>query len=364
MTRKKTTTEPSQGDLFDPAAMAEAMEKRATGTITRLPESEPAVDPGRPEPDPAAQDDASMIPVDKRRVEQAVSMLEEGLSHQDRWYIHSVLAQCFLPYRNPKSDDWVRTSGDYGIAIQGGIVSDPGSVEGARKAGVPFGAKPRLINCYVQTHALKYRTPVVPIESSMSAFMRALGFKVTGGKTGTITLFRDQATRLAASNWTIWGANPKKGGIEHVKVSPYSKMNLWFPTDPDQHTLWPSEVELTREFYEHLKDHAIPYDFRALGLVRESARAQDVYLWMTQRLYRIPKNQPLILGPRQLFQHFGGGMKSVDSFHSHFKRALRLACLAYPDANVESLGRGRYSFKRSKPPIPKVSLLIGKPTES
>ena len=299
-----------------------------------------------------------MIPIDKRRVEQAVSMVEEGLSHEDRWYIHSVLAQCFLPYRNPNADEWIRTSGDYGIAIQSGIISDPGSVTGARKAGMPFGAKPRLINCYVQTYALKHKTPVVPIESSMSAFMRSLGFAVTGGKKGTIASFRDQATRLAASNWTIWGANPAKGGIEHVKVSPYSRMNLWFPTDPDQHTLWPSEVELTREFYDHLIDHAIPYDFRALSVVRENARAQDIYLWMTQRLHRIPAHQPLVMGPAQLFEHFGGGMKSVDSFHSHFKRALKLACLAYEHANVDTLGRGRYAFKRSKPPIPKVAITV------
>lgn len=287
-------------------------------------------------------------------------MVDEGLSHQDRWYIHSVLAQCFLPYRNPNADEWVRTSGDYGIAIQSGMIRDPSSETGASKPGMPFGAKPRLINCYVQTHALKYKTPVVPIESSMSSFMRALGFKVTGGKTGTIALFRDQATRLAASNWTIWGKNPTQGGFDHVKVSPYSRMNLWFPADPDQHTLWPSEVELTREFFEHLKDHAIPYDFRALSIVRENARAQDVYLWMTQRLYRIPKNQPLVMGPKQLFDHFGGGMKSIDGFHTHFQRALRLACLAYEHANVEALGRGRYAFKRSKPPIPKVRLFVDK----
>ena len=326
MTDKNPTTKPIQGDLF-PKGKSRGIE---------------------------------MIPIDKRRVEQAISMLDEKLSHQDRWYIHSILAQCFLPYRNPKVNEWVKTSGNYGIGIQGGLISDPGSETGARKPGIPFGAKPRLINCYVQTHALKYGTPVVPIQSSMSAFMRSLGFKVTGGKTGTIALFRDQATRLAASNWTIWGENPDRGGIDHVKVSPYARMNLWFPTDPDQHTLWPSEVELTREFFDHLKDHAIPYDFRALSIVRENARAQDIYLWMTPRLYRIPRGKPLIMNPKQLFAHFGGGMKNINNFHVHFKRSLRLACLAYEYANVEALGHGCYAFKQSRPPIPKARVIVDK----
>jgi len=32
-----------------------------------------------------------------------------------------------------------------------------------------------------------------------------------------------------------------------------------------------------------LKDHAVPFDFRALKAIQNKPRAQDIYLWMTQR---------------------------------------------------------------------------------
>ena len=62
-------------------------------------------------------------------------------------------------------------------------------------------------------------------------------------------------------------------------VETYSRSN--------QTTLWPSEIVLTDDYYYSLKDHAIPYDFRALKAIQNKPRAQDIYLWMTQRLCRI-----------------------------------------------------------------------------
>ena len=39
--------------------------------------------------------------------------------------------------------------------------------------------------------------PVIPVGDSMSAFMKDLGLKVTGGKQGTVGRFKDQLNRLA-----------------------------------------------------------------------------------------------------------------------------------------------------------------------
>jgi hypothetical protein len=219
-----------------------------------------------------------MKPIDKRRIEESLVLMDQGLSNDDRWYIHSILAQCFLPYRNSNTERWVRTNGQYGITVQSGVVPQPGTVEGIVAPGIPYGAKPRLINCYAQTYAIRQKTPVILIERSMSAFMRSLGFKVTGGKHGTISRFQDQAIRLAASKWTVWGPSQDGRGITQFNAEPYRRIDLWFPTNPNQETLWPSEVELTREFFESLLEHAIPYDYRALSLLRSHARAQDVPL--------------------------------------------------------------------------------------
>ena len=44
--------------------------------------------------------------------------------------------------------------------------------------------------------AIKYQSPVVPVERSMSDMMHVLGLAVTGGKYGTIRMFKEQIIRL------------------------------------------------------------------------------------------------------------------------------------------------------------------------
>jgi hypothetical protein len=47
-------------------------------------------------------------PVDRKRIDSLQERAENPLSQEDIWYIHTVLTQCFLPYRNPKTDRWQR----------------------------------------------------------------------------------------------------------------------------------------------------------------------------------------------------------------------------------------------------------------
>lgn len=133
---------------------------------------------------------------------------------------------------------------------------------------------------------------------------------------------------------------------------------MWFPAHPDQQTLWPTEITLTTAFYENLKDHAIPFDFRGLKHIQNNARAIDIYLWMTQRLFRIPKKKPLLLKWKHLFEMFGGGIKAKRSFPGHFKKCLLAARSAYPQAIIEEHKEG-FIFKASPPPIPKTKIGYG-----
>lgn len=299
-------------------------------------------------------------PIDEKRIDQAVTLHESDLSDDDRWYLHSILTQCFMPYRDPKKNQWVKRNGHYGIAIQSGILPDLENNEGFQEVGIPFGAKPRLINSYVQTYAVKHQTPVIPIANSMSGFMKTLGFKVTGGANGSIRGFQEQCTRLSTSKWTIWGpkAKGKEQGISLENAEPFKRIDLWYPSDPEQKTLWPSELELTSDFFESLVNHAIPYDYRALKILRSNARAQDIYLWLTQRLYRIPRTRPLYLSYNELFDMFGGGITEKRKFPDKFEEALQIALLAYQDARVEKKDKFGFIFKASNPPIPKVQALI------
>lgn len=299
-------------------------------------------------------------PVDQKRLDAMWERNTSDPKGEDVWYIHTVLAQCFLPYRNPKEDRWRRTNGDYSISLIAGDVKDPTSPEGARVVGLPYGAKPRLFKSYVCTQAIRHQSPVIPVERSMTAMMEELGITPSGGAKGNIKPFKEQITRFAACKFTIIGPGPK-GTPRHVNAEPFRHFDVWFPPHPDQGTLWPSEITLTDDYYYSLRDHAIPYDFRAIKPIQNKPRALDIYLWMTQRLCRIDERKPLFMTWQMLHEMFGG-KSTMKEFKRKFPGDLQAAWSSYHEARVEEDLNGEgYLFKPSPPPIPKTKIAVIKP---
>jgi hypothetical protein len=292
--------------------------------------------------------------IDRKRLNNLHERTTTDLDHSDVWYIHTVLAQCFLPYRDPKTDRWQRKNGNFSIMLIAGDVEDPRSETGYRNVGLPYAAKPRLFQSYICTQAIKQQSPVIPVERSMTGIMEDLGLIASGGKQGTIGAFKDQITRFAACKFTIVGPGPR-GTRRHIHAEPFRSFDVWFPPSPDQCTLWPSEIVLTDEYFYSLKDHAVPYDFRALKAIQNKPRAQDIYLWMTQRLCRIQENKPLLMRWKDLHEMFGGQLNIYD-FKKNFPKDLIAARLAYPDAHMEEHKDG-FLFRASLPPVPKTKLL-------
>jgi hypothetical protein len=293
--------------------------------------------------------------IDEKRLDSLHERTTNDLDHSDIWYIHTVLAQCFLPYRDPKTDRWRRQNGKFSISLVAGDIEDPRAKDGMRVTGLPYGAKPRLFQSYICTQVIKQQSPVISVERSMTAMMQELGLKVTGGKEGTIGSFKEQITRFAACHFTIVGPGPR-GTRSHIKAPPIKKFDVWFPPDPNQETLWPSEIILTDDYFYSLKDHAIPYDFRALKAIQNKPRAQDIYLWMTQRLCRIDEKKPLFLCWQDLHEMFGGELP-LKHFKSKFPKDLIAARVSYPSARIEEHPEG-FRFYRSLPPIPKTRISI------
>lgn len=299
----------------------------------------------------------TLRPIDQRRIAQLRERTETPLPSEAIWYMHTVLTQCFLPYKDPHTDRWRRQNGQFSISLIAGDVQDPTTPEGLRVAGLPFGAKPRLFQSYINTQAIKQQSPVIAVERSMTAMIQQLGLIASGGKEGTIRAFKEQITRFAACKFTLVGPGPR-GGARHVHAEPFAQFDVWFPSDPDQETLWPSEIVLTDEYYYSLKDHAVPYDFRALKAIQNKPRAQDLYLWLTQRLCRIASTKPLLMRWQDLHDMFGG-QSTLKKFKQNFSADLAAARASYPDARLEAHTEG-YLLSASRPPVPKTKVMVKK----
>lgn len=170
-------------------------------------------------------------PIDRKRLDSLQERTGTALSSDNIWYIHTVLAQCFLPYKDPKTHDWIRKNGDFSIALMSGHVEDPRTQSGMRIVGLPFGAKPRLFQSYANTQAIKQQSPVIPVERSMTAMLKELGYNPIGGKRGNIGSFKEQITRFAACHFTIVSPGTR-GTRQHIKASPIKSLMCGFQTTP------------------------------------------------------------------------------------------------------------------------------------
>jgi len=265
-------------------------------------------------------------------------------------FLHTILAQCGLPYRNPNTRDYIRQNGRASLIVSAGHLLDPETRKPVLQ-GVPYGAKPRLLMIHLCTEAIRSQSATIPIADSMSAFMRSLGLKVTGGKKGTIGTFKEQLNRLAASRMQLIMDYGKTGTT--INPAPLIKQfDVWFPTDARQRVLWPSEVTLSSEFYDSLKIHALPMDPRAVRALQHSARALDIYAWLTHRLPRVKETNGVKISWAALHAQFGPDVIDNRTFRRQFTKAMKQALAVYPKAKVESEDGG-IRLRKSVPAITK-----------
>lgn len=262
-------------------------------------------------------------------------------------FLHIVLAQCGLPYRDPASQHYLRKNGRAALIVSAGWLLDPATRMPVLQ-GVPYGAKPRLLLIHLCTEAVRRQSACVPIADSMSAFMRELGLAVTGGATGSVGRFKEQLNRLAAARMQL----TLELGDRGTTLNPgpvISRFDVWFPRDARQRVLWPSEVVLSAEFFASLQAGALPLDPRAVRALQHSARGLDIYTWLAHRLPRVRGvNTRVSWGALQ--GQFGPDIANPDNFRRKMLATLRQVLAVYTTARVDQVEGGLVLW-RSAPPI-------------
>ena len=275
-----------------------------------------------------------------------------GAEPSELRYLHVVLAQCGLPYREPEAGTqfYEKRNGRTSLILTPGVLLSPQTRKPALQ-GIPYGAKPRLLMIHLCTAAKLQKSPEVEIAHSMSAFMQDLGLAVTGGKTGSIGRFKEQLNRLAATRMQLLFQDEDKVSMVNA-ASPISRYDVWFPKSPDQRILWPTTVTLGREFYDSLMgENALPLDARAIRALQQSAMALDVYTWLAHRLCRIPANKPAPISWMALQAQFGPEYSDRYKFRQDFKETLGKVLAVYRGANVDLPHGGTLRLRRSEPPV-------------
>jgi hypothetical protein len=299
--------------------------------------------------------------------ERLLSMPDYEERPIDPLYQHSVMCQCYMPYRNPGDVRiWKRKNGAVRFELQAGRLLDP-RVDDFVDLGLPFGPKPRLVLFYLQTQALETGSPSVEVEESLTAFVtRILGLDKHGRNIRTV---RDQLNRLAASDFRLGMTMDDKAVT--VKGSILSRIELWTPKNERQRVLWPTIVQFSRDYFDSLSEHAVPLDKEAIVRLKDSAMGLDVYTWLAHRMHRVHPRKPAFVPwapPKHekrgnsLYEQFGEGYTRLVDFRRFFNRMLREVKAVYPKARFTTDEKGMLLYN-SPPPVPrKIQPVITLPT--
>jgi hypothetical protein len=294
------------------------------------------------------------------RLEVAHQLLIDLPTPDDIAFLHSGLCQTYLPHSRPKENHsvWRRESGRFTLIVTPGVLDDrPRELQRRVEpheakdlyVGVPFGPKARLILIYLQSEGRRSRT--VSMGPSMSAWIRSLGLPVTGGPRGSINAVKEQALRIARCGFTLqWEERDVEGNttvaVRDQKI--VDGLTLWnSASDPGQ---WSGTVELTREFYEHLREHSVPLDRRTIAHLSDTSLGLDLYTLFAYRLPRLKSD--LHLRWTQLQDQLGAAEKGANALARRIREALPDVMAGYPDAKVEVTRYGLL-LKPSSPAVPR-----------
>ena len=290
-------------------------------------------------------------PEDVRRVAWASEIASSN--PEEIAYLHAGLCLAALPHRKPRDEfaTWSRVNGNYHLVVRPGIMPRRGQ-EVVDPIGLPYGTRARLILIYLMGEAVRTRSADVPLGSGLSAWVRRIGLPVSGGPRGSIGAIREQALRVARCSWTLRIDNNERTAIIDGRI--VDGFEAWAGEGAN----FPEFVQIDQKFFNHLIEHAVPLDERAIARLKRSALSLDLYVWLAYRLPRLTK--PLFLRWDQLSSHFGTEDLSERSFGQNVRAALEDVLACYPDAKVEAV-RGGLRLSPSAPSVPKRQISVLQP---
>ena len=281
----------------------------------------------------AERDRIAALPRDARRREMVRQTLSnEANDKDDLRHIHSVLAMCGLPYTRQPIDvrEYERKQGRMSLVVEAGKLRNPETGERMAQP-LPFGPKSRLLLMHLCSESIRQKSATIEIADSLTGFIRDMGFPVTGGKKGTLNAFKEQINALAACKLSVgmWD------GVRAVEYQgmPFSRIDVWLPTSPDQLMLWPSTLTFSMDFYTTLARHALPIRAEAVRAFAGSARKLDMYFWFNYRIHRL--KSPTLLSWDAIASQFGGDYTRQRDFRKGFADDLRDIVDVFPKLPVK-----------------------------
>lgn len=329
-------------------ARAVAHNCAAQGSLPLIEISLPTQEKSEEQGAPAKKKEIALTKRTIALIDAGLAIKETEPQGDDLTFMHSIMCQVGLPRSKVEGEKFERICGNAGLYVRAGVLWDGKKFA---QQPIPYGPMPRLIMAYMNTFALRHKTTEIAIGNSASEMLRMLGKTVNGGTRSSYATFQIQTKALAACSMTIGFTSGSSAFTYDGK--PIRQFEAWLSDGDKQAALWPGVITLSEDYFNTLKDHAVPLDMRALGALKGSAMAMDIYAMLSERLHRI-SGRPLILHWKSLREQFGQefqGANAEKDFKRTFLLALKKTLEVYPEAKVKQV-TGGILLSASPPPIP------------
>ena len=257
-------------------------------------------------------------------------------------FMARIFVQATLPHSRPRTNEFERVNRRYSLHL----VAPP-------SVGLPYGSYPRLVLAWLNTEALRTKSPELHLGPTLSTFMHKLNLTPVTGKRGTARRLRDQLHRLFSTSIRCTNSNEAPGRVECLGYTIAHEDHLdWSPPDPAQGPWWKSTITLSDEFFREITTNAVPVDIRAFRALKASPLALDIYAWLTYRMGYLRK--PCLIPWKGLKTQFGADYGRLRDFKRKLLTHLADVICVYPRVRLTETA-SVLLFGPSRPPIRRTS---------
>ena len=253
-------------------------------------------------------------------------------------FMSRLLIMVNLPYRDLGKERkvWVRKNGKVSIIVS------PAYDQNGESMGIPYGSYPRLILAYIITQAVKTRSSQINLGKGFRDFIELIGLEKGGHQFRNV---KKQLERVLSASFSWVYETDKMQSRTNIQVSHQSQ--LWWDTNiPDQQSLWESYISLNHHFFTEIINNAVPVDFRALNILKNSPLGLDLYMFILWRTFKI--DEPVYISWQSLKEQLGGQYTDLKPFARDCRSHIIKIQAVCPALNITFL-RGRLCLKPSYP---------------
>lgn len=213
------------------------------------------------------------------------------------------------------------------------------SISAGREGEWAYGRIPRLFILYIQTLITRHdpsvdtETRTIYIDESFSEFCKKIGLKKSGQRERDVV---DQISYLARTGFVLvqdLSTHPDDFAERSSMFYFAEKVEISFPKKAGTRNY----IRLSQPMWEVLSHNSMPVDLTLISRLGKSARAIDVFLWLSYRVNSMRGDQIRVPWDKLMDQFDGGETKSDGG--RNFRRKFRQSVLdirrLWPELKVD-----------------------------